>query len=82
MVSFGLAPAILVNARVGWSPKIRTSSARALVFSITTTRGSFRSLASSCPVPTSTANTRAAPRCSRQSVKPPVEAPTSRQART
>src|SRR5439155_1374592 len=70
-----------MTASVGCSPKIRGSSARALVFSITTTRGSLRSLTSSWPVPTSTAYTRAAPRCSRQSVKPPVEAPTSRQTR-
>src|SRR5437899_5836624 len=70
-----------MTASVGCSPKIRGSSARALVFSMTTTRGSLRSLASSWPAPTSTAYTRAAPRWSRQSVKPPVEAPTSRQTR-
>src|SRR2546422_952985 len=70
-----------MTASVGCSPKIRGSSARALVFSMTTTRGSLRSLASSWPTPTSTAYTRAAPRWSRQSVKPPVEAPTSRQTR-
>src|SRR5207245_319675 len=44
-----------MTASVGCSPKIRGSSARALVFSITTTRGSLRSLTSSWPVPTSTA---------------------------
>src|SRR2546430_150554 len=70
-----------MTASVGCSPKIRGSRARALLFSITMTRGSLRSLASSWPTPTSTAYTRAAPRWSRQSVKPPVEAPTSRQTR-
>src|SRR5581483_9481841 len=54
---------------------------RAFVRSITTTRGSWRSAQSSWPRPTSSAITRAAPRFSRQSVKPPVEAPTSRQSR-
>src|SRR5207249_4084205 len=44
-----------MTASVGCSPKIRGSSARALVFSMTTTRGSLRSLASSWPTPTSTA---------------------------
>ena len=48
---------------------------RALVRSITTTRGSCRNFQASCPCPTSTANTRAAPYCSRQSVNPPVLAP-------
>ena len=41
------------------------------------TRGSVRSRQSSCPWPTSSAITLAAPRCSRTSVKPPVDAPTS-----
>ena len=49
----------------------------ALTPSITCTLGSARSRASSCPRPTSSAMTRAAPRWSRQSTKPPVEAPTS-----
>jgi hypothetical protein len=66
-----------MTASEGCSSKTRGSSARALVCSITTTRGSLRSLTSSWAVPTSTANTRLAPFCSRQSVKPPVEAPTS-----
>ena len=50
---------------------------RALVFSITTTRGSWRSFQASCPRPTSTAKTFAAPCWSRQSVNPPVDAPRS-----
>ena len=45
------------------------------------TRSSLRSHQSSWPRPTSSAITCAAPRCSRQSVKPPVEAPMSRQRR-
>src|SRR2546427_374466 len=60
-----------MTASVGCSPKIRGSSARALVFSITTTRGSLRSLTSSWPVPTSTAYTRAAPRCARAAGQAP-----------
>src|SRR5437016_4772164 len=63
----------------GASAKRRGSSARAFICSMTTTRGSLRSLTSSCPDPTSIAKTLAAPRWSRQSVKPPVEAPTSAQ---
>ena len=39
--------------------------------------GSARSRSWSWPCPTSTATTLAAPRCSRQSVKPPVDAPAS-----
>ena len=50
---------------------------RALVFSMTTTRLSFRSFHANWPCPTSTAKTFAAPFCRRQSVKPPVEAPRS-----
>ena len=38
---------------------------------------SVRNLLSSCALPTSSAMTRAAPPCSRQSTNPPVEAPTS-----
>ena len=52
-----------------------------MVRSIRRTRGSLRSFMSICPKPVSTAVTCAAPCCSRQSVNPPVEAPTSRQAR-
>ena len=44
-----------------------------------TTRGSFRSFQSSWPWPTSTEYTLTAPFCSIQSVKPPVDAPTSMQ---
>ena len=49
----------------------------ASVPSRTTTRGSSRSFACSWSRPTSTANTRSAPRASSTSVKPPVEAPIS-----
>jgi len=52
---------------------------RALVCSITTTRGFLRSDSCSSPSPTSMAYTLRAPRCSKQSVNPPVEAPTSAQ---
>ena len=59
-------------------PRSPRSSARTLVRSSTVdTRGSWRSDHASCPRPTSTATTCAAPRCSRQSVNPPVDAPTS-----
>ena len=44
-----------------------------------TTRSSLRSFQASCPWPTSTEYTFTAPFCSIQSVKPPVEAPTSMQ---
>src|SRR5690554_4677622 len=47
------------------------------VLSILTTRGSTRRLPANCPYPTSTAYTFEAPCCSKQSVNPPVEAPTS-----
>ena len=47
------------------------------VRSSTVTRGSVWSF-DELPVPTSSAITRAAPACRRQSVKPPVDAPTSR----
>ena len=43
--------------------------------------GSLRSFMAIWPKPVSTAVTCAAPRCSRQSVNPPVEAPMSRQDR-
>ena len=52
-----------------------------LVRSIGTTRGSRRRRSSNWPRPTSTAHTSAAPRESRTSVNPPVEAPASRQRR-
>ena len=57
------------------------SSVRAFVRSIETTRSSRRSESASWPRPTSTAYTRRAPRWRRTSVKPPVDAPTSRQTR-
>ena len=55
---------------------------RMLVRSMTTTRGSEASFQSSWPCPTSMQYTRRAPRWSRQSVKPPVEAPTSTATRS
>ena len=51
---------------------------RALIFSKFVTRGSARSLGWSCARPTSTQITSAAPAWRAQSVKPPVDAPTSR----
>src|SRR5216683_1918374 len=57
------------------------SSSRALTRSITTTRGSDRSRQCSRPRPTSIAYTRAAPRLSSTSVKPPVDAPMSAHTR-
>src|SRR6266478_6611965 len=54
------------------------SSSRAFR-SIRKTRGSCRSFQSICSVFTSTAKTREAPCCKRQSVNPPVEEPMSRQ---
>src|SRR5258706_3587767 len=54
---------------------------RALKCSITTTRGSLRSVQSIWPWPTSSATTRVAPRLRRTSVKPPVEAPMSSASR-
>src|SRR6478672_3514521 len=63
------------SGRYGRSTAARS---RALVRSSTVTRGSVRSRSWSWPYPTSTAITAAAPRCSRQSVNPPVEAPRSR----
>src|SRR6266478_6267779 len=56
------------------------SSSRAFR-SIRKTRGSCRSFQSICSVFTSTAKTREAPCCKRQSVNPPVEEPMSRQIR-
>ena len=57
------------------------SRARMSVRSRLVTRGSDRSRSCSWLRPTSTASTEVAPCCRRQSVKPPVEAPTSRAAR-
>src|SRR5215472_15465071 len=61
------------------SPTCAAVKYRALVFSSRRTRRSWRRRKSIWPCPVSTATTRAAPCRSRQSVKPPVEAPTSRQ---
>src|SRR5215207_7704381 len=55
----------------------RDSTKRALVCSITTTRGSLRNFQCRMPLPTSIAYTFSAPRCKRQSVNPPVDEPTS-----
>ena len=52
-------------------------SERILTFSSTVTRLSVRRRWSSCPCPTSTAYTCAAPPWRRQSVNPPVDAPAS-----
>ena len=49
--------------------------------SSTVTRSSLRSRQISCPYPTSTATTSRAPARSSTSVKPPVDAPASRQRR-
>ena len=49
--------------------------------SMTSTRGSLRRRQSICPCPTSSAMTCRAPRCRSTSVKPPVDAPMSRQSR-
>ena len=54
---------------------------RAFVRSMETTRGSARSDSASWPRPDVEGVDAAAPRCSRTSVKPPVDAPTSRQTR-
>src|SRR5918992_14660 len=64
-------------------PGAKGSSVRCRAFtpSIRTTRGSFRSCSCSCARPTSSAITRSTPRWRRTSVKPPVEAPTSRARR-
>src|SRR6185312_5804530 len=71
------------SATVSWAgPPISAGvSARTLVRSCTRTRASLRSRQTSCPYPTSTAMTSRAPRSSSTSVKPPVEAPASRQRR-
>jgi len=67
-----------VTARDGTSGMSSGFMYLALKFSLTHTRGSLRSDHASWFVPTSTAMTRLAPCCSRQSVNPPVELPTSR----
>ena len=54
---------------------------RALMPSRQVTRSSSRNAGCSWPWPTSTPSTSAAPCCSRQSVKPPVDWPTSRQCK-
>ena len=63
------------------APAISAVSLRASSPSCALTRGSAASRGSNWPWPTSTATTERAPRVSSTSVKPPVEAPTSRQAR-
>ena len=65
-------------ANVGRKGRSSAVIERALRRSITVTRGSATSRSCSWFRPTSTAATRAAPWASKQSVKPPVEAPTSR----
>ncbi len=78
------APSMEARGRIGmpspwWAEtSCSTSRSRTFVRSNTHTRSSARRRASSCPCPTSTAITRAAPRWRRQSVKPPVDAPASR----
>ena len=69
------------HAKFGRSENRPGSRFRAFSWSSTTTRPSVRIRSWSCARPTSTAYTFAAPRWSRQSVKPPVEAPASRQRR-
>ena len=56
----------------------REDRVRRLVRSMTTTRSSSASRGSSWPCPTSSAYSRRAPRRSRTSLKPPVDAPASR----
>ena len=63
-----------------WGANGSEVSVRAFVRSSTVTRGSFLIRGCSWPWPTSSAITRAAPRCSSTSLKPPVEAPRSRQS--
>ena len=72
-----------VTTSTGWNAGGRDvrSSPRALTPSMTVTRGSWRSFHASWPRPTSSAATRAAPRRNNTSVKPPVDAPTSRAVR-
>ena len=70
----------IVASAIG-SGSVVEVSVRAFVRSIETTRRSRRRGAASWPRPTSSAYTRVAPRWSRTSVNPPVDAPTSRQTR-
>src|SRR5690606_7480764 len=69
------------TVRSTWPPMRSGVRSRTLVRSRTRTRGSVRNDQASCPYPTSTATTSAAPARSRTSVKPPVDAPASRQRR-
>src|SRR5574343_1474138 len=62
------------------SPRSAAVRARQLMPSSDVTAGSARSWLCNWPWPTSTPTTCFAPACSRQSVKPPVDWPTSRQA--
>ena len=66
-------------AKSNGPPMSSAVTLRMLVRSKRLTRVSLRSPQSNCPAPTSTALTCAAPRCRRQSVKPPLEAPKSTQ---
>ena len=70
--------ATTISGRYGRSSGRRS---RTFVRSSTVTRSSVRNDQASCPYPTSTATTCAAPRRRRQSVNPPVEAPASRPCR-
>ncbi len=64
-----------VTRSTGLPPSRSTLTSRTSTPSWRTTRSSYRSRWCSWPRPTSTATTDTAPACSRQSVKPPVEAP-------
>src|SRR5512133_1798557 len=66
-----------ITTRSNGPPSATGSAVLMFVRSSTLTRSSFLSDHASWPYPTSTALTRAAPRWRRQSVKPPVDAPTS-----
>ena len=68
-----------ITARSIGSPRVARSSVRALVRSWTTTRGSRATRSASCPARRRRRGRGRAPRWSRTSVKPPVEAPASRQ---
>ena len=68
-----------VSAMSGRAGSRLPSSARMSVSSIETILGWPCREGCNCPCPTSIANTTLAPLASRTSVKPPVEAPTSRQ---
>ena len=73
---------VATSYRVGAPTRARSPSVtcRMLALSTTVTRGSTRTRSATWPYPTSTPVTLAAPRCSRQSVKPPVDRPQSRAA--